>query len=552
MKKLYLAIVFMVLAISAFAFPASAFSVPDDTVDLVGEDYNAGEDYCTSLSPVGATVPDGYRLAAVTIEPDSFSNGSTRVCYFYAPVTFESITMYITSSGKCVVSNSPNSSSFYYVMNRFDDQYNQFYVTGYSGSSGGRTTSNKNFIAFSYLPCYDNNGVVVRPFEPLVSMNVCGISKGVNIHIEQTTGWIPDMVSWDLYLFPSQLSVDGGTVNRVISSSTYVSELTASQVTGLQNSGFGSLLDELQENYNNYYSGGSWYNRGLPQIHFFAECQDTSISYRFDPDFYNLPYVKLSHGSANGVCLIPREDFFGGSRVYAYDHLCLILVGHGENKDSLIRYDFIPALLNDSSIAVPSQIEDKDTYISGTVNDFQELADYLKYLVSTNDGNRTIDNNNFLAALNTMPWSNIVTGGVYRGLIDFLPSLSDSIDYTFGHLFSDYFIPSAEQMDELEDELEYEREEFNEKFAFIDDVKDEVSFIIHTIITAGDQTRYFEFNLTNYHGVGVVRMCLSDKIPSNVLTIVKNFITCFLTIAVIMHIFKTLPSTIGKMPSGGD
>ena len=125
MKKLYLIILSMFLTISVFALPVSAFSVPDDTVDLVGEDYNAGEDYCTSLSPVGATVPDGYRLAAVTIEPDSFSNGSTRVCYFYSPISFESLTMYINSQGRCVVSNSPNSSSFYYVMNRFDAQYNQ-------------------------------------------------------------------------------------------------------------------------------------------------------------------------------------------------------------------------------------------------------------------------------------------------------------------------------------------------------------------------------------------------------------------------------------------
>lgn len=550
MKKLYLTIFLMVLTISVLVFPASAFSAPDDTVDLVGQDYNAGEDYCTSLSPVGASVPDGYRLAAVTIEPHSFSNGSTRVCYFYAPISFESITMYINSSGHCVISNSPNSTSFYYVMNRFDSQFNQYLVTGYSGSTAGRTTINKNFIAFSYLPCYDANGVVVRPFEPLVDMSVVGVSSGLGVHISQNPSSFG--TDYDLYLFPSLLSVDGGTVNRVISSPTYVSELTASQVAGLQNSGFGSLLDELQENYNNYYSGGSWYNRGLPQIHFFAECQDTSISYRFDPDFYNLPYAKLGSSNRPSTVFLKREDFYGGSRVYAYDHLCLILVGHGETKDSLIRYDFTPALLNDSSIVVPSQIEDKDTYISGTVSDFQELADYLKYLVQTNDGNRTIDNNNFLAALNTMSWSNIVAGGVYRGLTDFLPSLSYSIDYTFGNLFSDYFIPSAEQMDELEDELDDEREEFNEKFAFIDDVKDEVSFIIQTIITAGDQTRYFEFNLSNYHGVGVVRMCLSDKIPSNVLTIVKNFITCFLTIAVIMHIFKTLPSTIGKMPSGGD
>ena len=223
MKKLYLIILCMFFTISAFALSASAaLSDPDDTVTIYGRDYDSALDKCSSLSSVGGNVPDGYSLIGVAVYPDFYSVGhNTRVDYFYA-FNYDSWTAYTSSNGYLNTSKQPNSASMYRITNRFTDD-SQVYVD--AGNTSGTNISTANFRFISYIPVYDDNGNISRPFVPLVDMSVVGISQGVHCHIEQTTGWIPDMVNWDLYLFPSDVAVTGGTVNRVIQSSKYITVL---------------------------------------------------------------------------------------------------------------------------------------------------------------------------------------------------------------------------------------------------------------------------------------------------------------------------------------
>lgn len=550
---------FLVLTISAvllcisFHLSASALLAdPDDTVTIYGRDYNSALDKCNSLSSNGGNIPDGYSLIGVAIYPDYYGVGhNTRADYFYA-LDFDSWTAYTASSGYLNISKQPNSATMYRITNRFTDD-SQVYVD--AGNSSGTVVSTANFRFISYIPVYDENGDISRPFVPLVSLDVCGIAQGVHCRVEQSSQWIPDMVHWDLYLYPSDISVTGGTVNRVITSPKYITELSASEVSGLTNSGFGGLLDTLQENYNDFYSGGSWYSRGVPQIHFFAECQDTSLSYRFDPDFYNLPYVKISSGGSNGLALIRREDFFGGSGVYSYEHLALVLVARGDTKDSIIRYDFSRSILNSGSFNISPQLEDKNTYVSGTVSDLQELADYLKQLISTLDENNTINDNNFLTALNTIPWSNFISGGVSAGLDGWTPKLAMELDDIFGNLFDDWTNPSQEELNNLMDDLQDERDNLRSKLAFVYDVKTEVLFVHTSILESGTTPPKFKVPLSAFWSGGssssndAVVIIDFDSIPAIVITSIKNIITVFLSLSVVVYIWRTLPATIGNMPS---
>jgi len=556
MKKLYLTIFFMVLTILAFALPVYADSYYDTNgyYTVEARSYDSTYDY-TSItgfnpSPVvnqSVSIPSGYSLAGFGV---STYNHNCRYQWVYAPSGGSPFTCYYTFQGVYLDTSSLN--------------YNLYMITDNVSSSGALTfyrTDSFDHMTLGwskftlFVPVLDENGNLARP-ENQISFNLnSSYDTDTNSLFFNASSSSYTSNSVHFYLFPSSVSINSGSSSNLISEQ-YFTEIPVLSAELMHQLGLDVQYKIWEAN-----RDISIFSL-VPELVFL----DTTTSIRhgtsFDPSVYGVPYLDLGsknfHSCDNNIyltqtyCLnVPNMDK-SKSGVYLYNDLCVVAVVDYENVFFTARFDFNRNLLKSYGVVAPSYPSSPDSYFSGTVSDLQDLADYLQYLYTTNDNNRNKQDNNIIAYLQAIPWTNFVAGGTYQGLNDWLPELSDSIDYTFGNLFTDYFIPTPEQMSELEDELEDDREEFEAKFAFIDDVKDEVSFIFETIMRSGDQTRYFEFNLTNYHGVGVVQMNISDKIPANVLSIVKNFITCFLTIAVVMHIFKTLPSTIGKMPSGGD
>ena len=438
MKKLFLCVFSSIVFIFLSAFPALALSdSSSNSVTVTGFTYNSGEDYCTSFTPVGGSVPSGYNLVAVTVQPHNFSNGSTRVCYFYAPSSFESITMYVNGSDQLVISSSPNSSPFYYVMNRFDNNYNQTYVSPYSGSITSRTTTNSNFIAYSYLPILDNNGNIFTP-EILPQFDLNCISSSDTLHYNVTPK-SSDIASFDFYLFPSSFPETGGAVTNIISSPTYITEISASAQYEIENDGFASFVDGLQDTYNAVTSGGL-----LPSIHYFAECTTTYFNRSFDASSYNLPFVKLGtynvgthFGFQSGGQYLDLQSIANSSSgVYAYDNLCIVAVGHKDNRDFLARLDFSVSALRNTSVVPPNDIIDSNIYQGGTITDLQELANYIKYLFENSDHNLSVEFHNFTAYLQHIPWKSMIEEGVYFGFSDVIPKLQDFVFDT------DYDLPA--------------------------------------------------------------------------------------------------------------
>lgn len=548
MKKLYLIIFCMILAISAFAFTVSADSyyASDGYLTLENSNYNSSFDfYDPSSVPVfsnNVTVPDGYTLIAY-----SCNSSSSRSRWFYCPSTSLPPTIYIDNNDTIHVI----ASSGFSVQNNISSSGALSYRT--SGSFVNQSIGSDTRVT-CFVPVFNSNGDIVRPQNQInFNLNASYDTESKSLYFNaSSSSYTSNHVSF--YLFPSSVNISSGSSSTLISQQ-YINEIPVVSAELMDKLGL-SVQYKIWEA-NRDISVFSL----IPELVFLETTTSTRYGNSFDPSSFGVPYLDLGSKSfhqSDDIYItqtyalnIPNMDK-SKSGVYLYNDLCVVAVVEYENVFFTTRFDFNRNILKTYGVVAPSYPSPSDSYSSGTVSDLQDLADYLQYLYTTNDSNRNKQDNNIIAYLQAIPWTNFVAGGTYQGLNDWLPLLSDSIDYTFGNLFSDYFIPTPEQMSELEDELEDDREEFESKFAFIDDVKDEVSFIFETIMRSGDQTRYFEFNLTNYHGVGVVQMNISDKIPSNVLTIVKNFITCFLTIAVVMHIFKTLPSTIGKMPSGGD
>lgn len=539
-------LLYILYCIPVYASPSSGFYYNSEGyVTYQTSNFNSERNYSESL---------GFNPTLIHNSNTSIPFGYVQVAYYvYAGPLYNDIRavygnpssnyVFILRGDQCYLETS-ESSSMYIIENRVDSSGN---LTFRSNSSSSRVGSGYCRIS-CLVDVYDSNGNLLSPIidNGLIQMSTCGVSDGVSINIFQEShgGSLGSPV--DVYLFPSDLPVDGGVVNNIITSPTYITELTPSEILGLQQNGFGNLLDTLQSNYNDYYDQyqGSWYSRGLPSIHFLAECQDTYTSTRFDPNSYGLPYALIDHFSSSKIFKINRSDFIGGSRVYAYDHLCILAVCHGENNDTIARYDFTPSLLSDG-VTPPSQIHDQSHYIEPSVSDFQELADYLRYVIQVTDNNRDVEMRNQIAYLQSIPWSNYINAGVNSSLNGFLPRLSSEFDTMFNGLFTDFFVPDLE---DIEAQVDEDEEAFSDKFQWVHDIKAEVNFIVHTPLAADDDEFVFKATIQKY-SIGEVIFFDSEWIDGSTRTIVKRVITVFCTIALIVYIFKTLPSTLGNMPS---
>ncbi|MBO7733190.1 MAG: hypothetical protein J6S67_11570, partial [Methanobrevibacter sp.] len=517
------------------AFCGSAYTFDSTSLghlQFIGDDYYNHVDF-SSDSPVissPASVPSGYTLVGYASKGEiSGSTNRSRAFYIFAPSGTSSLQLYYRSNqDDFLITNSTLSgSSLYFVVNLFTETNNGVTtsVLGSSAGTGSHTSYsfNQDWQITSFVSIVDQNGNVTPIFQSEIGLSVISNNFHMDINVKPL---VHNSIPYDVYLFPASLPVSEGTVSNIVSSPTYVSELSASQQLQIQNSPFADWLDTWQQEYNNTFGNIPVIAR---QIKFYAECQDTNFSTTFDPASYNLPFVKIMSGSIEQNLLIRNDVFSSQGGVYSLDPLCVVAVAHGSYGDSISRYDFSPSIFKYSTAPVPTSTHNTVTPQQQPVTDLQDLADYLKYLSTVNDGNDTIRDRNFIAMLGALPWSNFVGAGVGTGLTGWLPQLGLELDNIFGSLFDRWSNPSEEDLQELIDDLEDERAELRAKLAFVDDVKTEVLFVHSSILESGSTPPTFEVPLSVFWSGGStsdkVIIINFESIPANVISAIKDVIT---------------------------
>lgn len=551
MKKLYLIIFFVVLTISAFAFPVYADTYYNTDGYLVVENpgYNINYDYSLSFpsdTPVlgdGASVPSGYMLYGTAIYTDEGARCRKYWIYYPSDAPYPSLQVFATNNLKPVASLGYD---FYTIRNRVSSS-----GTYSSMSPEIVTTLQSGYYKFIfYYPVYDSNGNILRPENQIqFNLNTVFDDKDLNLYFNASTNQTTSN-SVSFYLFPSSVNISSGSTSSLVSD-TYVTEVSASQRSHMQGTGFGALLDVGQklDNTLNYYTFGV-----IPKIVFYDQSSSIRHGNSFNPDSFGVPYVLIGsknfHSSDNYfitqtyMMSLPAMDSKKDG-VYLYNDLCLVAVCEYENRYFTARFDFNRNLLKTYGVVAPSQPSSTDSYSSGTVSDWQSLADYLRYLYTTNDHNRSVQDNNIIAYLQSIPWSGYINQGVFAGMSNFLPSLSAEFDTMFNGLFTDFFVPD---LDDIKEQVEADEEEFSYKFQWVHDIKAEIHFITTTPLSADDDEFVFHTNLNKW-GVGDVTFFDSEWIDSSTRTALKTIISVFCTIALVFYIFKTLPSTLGNMPT---
>lgn len=542
-----------------YSLSASAdVTVPSDSLTFVGNDYNGSEDYFDSFTSVGGSVPSGYILAAVLVEPHDFSNGHTRARYFYLPSGTDSFTFYVSANGRANVSKVPNSDNFYEVVNRFDPDFQQFHVSSSGGSVSSFQSPDANWIFYSFLDVIDQNGNETPvPSHIPFDLNVLLIDHNLyfNASTDNDVATLLDGVSF--YVFPSSfpLTSTPTTVNSDIS----ILEVSPYDAW-YRDRKFSPIIAELSKVINENITH-------IPMILNASYTRSSALTF-FNPDSYGLPYEYLGKwllfttGSelASDSRSYKYIDLKSVSRtgVWAQSSLCLVATWRHDGIYSVARWDFnIDSILNDTAV-VPSGVHPFTPAPStGTVSDFQGLADYLKNLADNNNSNLNTFVNNLIGGVGALPWANYIGTGFGSQL----PQLSMYLDSLFQDLFSnlvnDFSSPSQEDIDALYAEIQAEKNDLKSKLAFVTDVKTEVYFIISTITADNNSVPpNFEVTLPSvlFGGGSSIKVnILSYELATPyIVGIIKDIITVFLSLSLVVYIWKTLPSTIGNMPRGDD
>lgn len=279
--------------------------------------------------------------------------------------------------------------------------------------------------------------------------------------------------------------------------------------------------------------------------------------------FYATGTISNSSGSFNSletsVDCFQLQSMKGSGGIYANDHLAMICVISDSNGNYYIcRQDFNSKDIKNKVISDFSQnlrdiigsqtdieLPEHQDAIGKQVTDLQDLAEYLQYVYNTTNNNTANYIYNGVQSLDGLDWGSIfspITGGI--------AGLSNEFDTVLNGVFDHYTVPSEEQLDEIQDEISDAEDELHDKFQFVTDIRAEVTFIIDAVVSSSSDDFTFDIDLSDYHDVGSVTIFDSSTIDSDILDTAKDVITCFLSIAVVFYIFKTLPSTIGNMPKG--
>lgn len=546
---------FLILTISAVLLcislhiSASAYSYYDDDGYLTFEnnDYDTNYLYYRPLSaPVVSSsveVPSGYQLVAYSV-----NSSAKRSSWYYYPSTYNPMYCYQSSSGTIYIGQSSVSGiTGFRITNDISNDGTLSYLN--SGTFGSISIGlNTRLTAF--IPCIDNIGNITRPENQVIfNLNTAFIGDNLTFNCTVNSG---DASSVSYYFFPASAPISGGSTSSVVSP-TPVNQITEQQKLSFFDKGF-QIVGQLIQRY-----GEVIESIGVPKVSL-----NTSISVRssslFNPDSYNVSYEYLGVGrlfSVNSTNVTPsgsisiKDILSRNSGVYAYQQLKLVAVCTLENRSFVAAFDFNPSAINDGAPVAPNSLIPSASYptFGNTQSDFKELADYLKDLYETQNMNDKRNNNNLLAMLTSIPWAQFVGTGFSTQL----PNLSFYLDSLFDSLFDKYTAPSDEDINILLNEINSERAEIRGKLSFVTDVKEEYLFIITTITADNNDTPPdFHFNLPSmWSGGQTIRVkLLSYEIATpEIMVIIKQIITVFLSLALLLHIWRTLPSTIGNMPA---
>lgn len=547
-------ILILVFSFSAFASvnrsaDSWTLSFSGSSSIYTGNLWSTQNDYSSDVPVFSGTgftePPDGYILIGYASRGEDSRSRSLKY-YIYAPVGTEKLCTYFPEQTDYIYIDSSFSSSNLLII------YN---ITTSSGTTGNSVYSgykssfswNNYFKLVSFVPFADQQGNVITPPDYLsCELNVLTTTHFLYFNTAVSSDYSGDV---KYYVFPSSVNLS--------TNSTLVYSGITSYFTEPDNAGSQSLISR----------GFKWYvDQQLQVLNFYGivdTSNSTEYSLNYSSSFYSSNFIPsqispvysfLGSASPDKSLLLDLKSV-SRTGVFAQDSLCLVAVVQNNTSFSYSRYDF-----NVSSILSSSGTIVNNTHISPTtpaptpqVSDFQGLADYLKDLANLNDQNSTIRDQNFIAMLGAMPWSQYVG----TGFSSQLPQLSMYLDSLFTDLFDNLTTPSQEDIESLYADIQAEKACIKAKLAFVSDVKTEMYFIISTI-TADNNSVPPNFQVTLpsvlFGGQSSVTVnILSYELATPyIVGIIKDIITVFLSLSLVVYVWKTLPSTIGNMPRGDD
>ena len=562
---------FLILTVCAvlFAFSlhlsasASPFYNDDGYLTIEGTNYNSSWDktliYPSNTPTVDntVTIPDGYVLYATAVYTGSSS--TCRKFWIYYPLSAINDSHFAQLHNASSSGWNPNlrgytDIDFYVIRNSISSSGNYSFMEFTSSNPAYQHSLQSGYFKFTiYYPVFDDDNNILRPVSDVqFVLNTAFIGDNLSFNCSINSG---DASSVSYYFFPASAPISGGSSSSVVSP-TPVNQITEEQRLSFFDRGF-QVVGQLIQRY-----GEVIESIGVPKVSLNVSTSVRSSSV-FNPDSYNVSYEFLGTGrlftvgtsSITPSGSISIKDILSrNSGVYAYTQLKLVTVCTYNERSFIATFDFNPSAINDGAPVAPNSLIPSASYptFGNTQSDFKELADYLKDLYETQNMNDKRNNSNLLAMLNAMPWANFVN----TGFVNALPNLSFTLDHLFDSLFDKFTAPTQNQIDEMYAEVQAERIELRDKLAFVDDVKTEYYFVISTITADNNSVPPdFEFSLPSLWSGGQSIRCklISYEIASpEIMSNIKQVITVFLSLSLLLHIWRTLPSTVGNMPKGGD
>lgn len=504
----------------------------------------------------------GFNPSLLHSDSTSIPAGFIQVAYliYSGPVYNQISAIYGNPDWDYSLSLYSNSLSFfpavsgnklYMVTNRVNSSGDLSFLSNSSQHSFGGSYSRISCL----VPVSLNGSVILPEAQVNFTMNTAIIGFNLSVNSQINSG---DAFSVDYYIFPSTTPISSGSTSTIVPF-TPASELTDTQQENFLLRGFKILTYGFDDLITDIAS---------PKVSLSVSSSVRSSSL-FDPSSYGVSFEKIGSGrlypSSGGGGITPtaslslKDMISSHTGVYASSTLKLVGVVNTTSTSFVSTFDFAPASIVGSSPVAPSTISGAAPYpdFSNSESEFSELANYLKNLFSINNDNQKRNDSNFIAMLGAMPWADYIGTGFGSQL----PQLSMYLDSLFQDLFSnlvnDFSSPSQEDIDTLYAQIQAEKNDLKSKLAFVTDVKTEVYFIISTITADNNSVPpNFEVTLPSvlFGGGSSVKVnILSYELATPyIVGIIKDIITVFLSLSLVVYIWKTLPSTIGNMPRGDD
>lgn len=548
MKKLYLVVFIYLLAISSiFSCSAEQLTLTIPTSSWHGANISS----TFSRSVDTPAPPDGYVLAGVSAS-DYWQY--TNAIAYYVPNNNTSWLCRVDVNGSGDISNlynfrAPSGSIMFSLRRKSDGNWDT--ITS--------SISNYNVGGFGAiwckLPLIASNGSTIDPSsiypDDLFSMRSISTSDKQSLIEVLYNGTSSDSYSVGFY---------------AVAAEDY-SSWWGSAVADVASQSF-TDLPSLGDDGSSY-----WYDKFKKLLHVLkrtTRITPTNLSLSRKKSIQTLPSPRVVVGYDTVSQILPAQvvvnwqdwvnnSDMGGvysatdivivSRI-AYTHTDLITGG------TITDYYFCSQEFDLSSIIssafIPDELNTKtQPYVAPSdVNDLDHLATYIRYLEVNNNTNANIRYNNFIQHLDeSAPLY------VLQGLNAFLPSLSFELDSLFDSFSIDLSVPSPADISSLQNEINLSQAAFIEKFAWTAVITSEVDFVTSTVVAAGDSPPVFSANVV-YNSPSsnqqidygnVVFFDATDISPA-FRTKVKKVITVFCSLGLLFFIYKTLPSTIGRIP----